>query len=43
MVDVVADYGEAGAEEVGGHAVAHGAEAGEEDGGVTVAVAVGHG
>ncbi len=32
-VDIVADDGVAGAEEVGGHGVAHGAEAGEEEGG----------
>lgn len=36
LVDVVADDWEAGAQEVSGHAVAHGAEAGEEEGGVGV-------
>ncbi len=35
-VDVVAGDGEAGAQEVGGHAETHCAEAGEEDGGRAV-------
>ena len=42
-VDVVGYEGEVGAEELGRHAVAHGAEAGEEDGGVRVRCGGGHG